>query len=247
MAFRTRPATGPGSTFRRNDVRQYDDLADEWWRPAGSFAMLHWIAAARAALIPPATREGAVLVDLGCGAGLLAPHVADKGYRHVGVDLVASALRQAADHGVRPVRGDVLAVPLPDGCADVVSAGELLEHVTDLRGAVAEACRLLRPGGLLVLDTLAATALCRFVAVTLAERVPGGAPRGIHDPALFVDPRELTMLCARGGVALSVRGMRPAATQFARWLVTRRGVVRMVPTFSTAILYQGRGRKGPTP
>jgi len=33
----------------RNDVRQYDDLADQWWADRGAFAMLHWIAAARAA------------------------------------------------------------------------------------------------------------------------------------------------------------------------------------------------------
>ncbi len=72
----------------RNDVRQYEELAEEWWRPGGVFAMLHWIARARAALVPPATRDGAVLVDLGCGGGLLAPHVAGLGYRHVGVDLV---------------------------------------------------------------------------------------------------------------------------------------------------------------
>ena len=75
-----------------------------------------------------------------------------------------------------PVRGDVTAVPLADGCADVVVAGEILEHVTDLAGASREACRLLRPGGLLVIDTLAATALARLVAVRLAERLPG-APR----------------------------------------------------------------------
>ena len=227
----------------RNDLGQYDDLVDEWWRPEGVFSMLHWLAAARAALIPPASRDGAVLVDLGCGGGLLAPHVADKGYRHVGVDLVASALRLAARHGVTPVRGDALAVPLADGCADVVSAGELLEHVPDPRRALAEACRLLRPGGLLVLDTIAKTWLARLVAVTIAERVPGGAPRGIHDPALFVPPRLAVDECARHGVRLTVRGIRPHARQFARWAVTRQGTVPMLPTWSTAILYQGYGAK----
>ena len=58
----------PGSRAR-NDPAQYDDLADEWWRPEGSFAMLQWVAAARAALVPPTVRDDAVLVDLGCGAG----------------------------------------------------------------------------------------------------------------------------------------------------------------------------------
>lgn len=226
-----------------NDVRQYDDLAEHWWDPTGPFAMLHWLAAARGALVPPARRDGAVLVDLGCGAGLLAPHVAGKGYRHVGVDLTASALAQAAAHGVVPVRGDVTAVPLRDGCADVVTAGEILEHVTDLPAAVAQACRLLRPGGLLVLDTLADTALCRLAAITLAERMPGGPPRGIHDPALLVDRAELVRECARNGVRLALRGVRPSARGTARWLVQRRDPVAIVPTFSTAVLFQGVGHK----
>jgi 2-polyprenyl-6-hydroxyphenyl methylase/3-demethylubiquinone-9 3-methyltransferase len=228
----------PTATRQRNDVRQYDDLAAQWWLPDGQFAMLHWLARSRAALIPPPARRNAVLVDLGCGGGLLAPHVS--GYRHIGIDLVESALGQAAAHGVTPVRADVARLPLADGCADVVSAGEILEHVTDLSTVVAEACRVLRPGGTLVLDTLADTALARFVAVTLAERVPS-VPRGLHDPALFVNRRRLVELCALHGVALRLRGCRPAALPLVRWLFRRRGEVPIVPSRSTAILFQGRG------
>jgi 2-polyprenyl-6-hydroxyphenyl methylase/3-demethylubiquinone-9 3-methyltransferase len=230
-------------TLPRNDVRQYELLADEWWRPSGVFAMLHWLAAARADLIPPASRPGAVLVDLGCGAGLLAPHVAGLGYRHIGVDIVARSLGLAREHGVAPVRADVHASPFRDASVDVVSAGEILEHVTDPSTVVSEACRMLRPGGLLVLDTINATWAGRFVAVTLAERVPGLAPPGIHDPRLFVAPPVLVNAAARHGVSLTVRGIRPAALPMARWLVSRRTPVPIVPTRSTAVLYQAWGVK----
>jgi 2-polyprenyl-6-hydroxyphenyl methylase/3-demethylubiquinone-9 3-methyltransferase len=171
--------------------------------------------------------------------------VAGKGYRHVGVDLVTSALERAREHGdVTPVRGDVTRLPLADGCADAVSAGELLEHVTDLPGTVAEMCRILRPGGVVAADTLADTVLSRFLAVTVAERVPGGAPPGIHDPALFVNPKELVALCARHGVSLRTRGFRPQVRGLLRWLVTGSdNVVPMVPTWSKAVLYQAIGTK----
>ncbi|MGI5212991.1 methyltransferase domain-containing protein [Plantactinospora sp. CA-290183] len=253
------PSTAGSRVLPPNDPRQYDELADEWWRPDGAFAMLHWLAEARARLVPPATRPGAVLVDLGCGAGLLAPRVAGRGYRHVGVDLVRSALGQAAAHGVWPVNGDVTAVPLADGCADVVAAGEVLEHVPQWQAVVAEAARLLRPGGTLVLDTLNATALSRLLAVRVAELFRG-VPRGIHDPRLFVDSGALVRECARHGITLRVRGIRPEVRGTARWLVRRargrtgdpvgRGTAvpdpaapRIVPTWSAAVLYQGWGTR----
>ena len=131
----------------RNDVGQYVDLRDEWWRPRGAFAMLHWIAAARARLVPTATRPGSVLVDLGCGAGVLAPHVAHLGHRHIGVDLVPESAEMARERGVTVIVGDVHAIPLDDACADVVVAGEVLEHVPDLTRTVAESTRSPLRGG----------------------------------------------------------------------------------------------------
>ncbi|MCM4077354.1 methyltransferase domain-containing protein [Paractinoplanes hotanensis] len=231
----------------RNDPRQYDDLAGEWWRRGGHFELLHWLAEARAQLIPPAPSAGALLVDAGCGGGLLAPHVAGKGYRHVGVDLRSSGLRHAAARGMTAVRGDVTALPLATGSAEVVAAGEILEHVTDLPGTVAELCRVLKPGGLLVVDTVNDNPLSRFVTVTLGELI-GLAPVGLHDPALFVDPRRLTAECASHGVRLKVRGARPSVPGLIRWLGPRprpdsRPLGRIVPTRSTAVLYQGSGRK----
>jgi 2-polyprenyl-6-hydroxyphenyl methylase/3-demethylubiquinone-9 3-methyltransferase len=235
------------SLLPRNDPRQYDELADEWWRPGGGFELLHWLAEARGALVPPAEHPAAILVDAGCGGGLLAPHIDRLGYRHIGVDLRRSGLEQSAARGVTAVTGDVTALPLADGTADVVVAGEILEHVTDLPAAVAELCRVLRPGGLLVLDTVNDTRLGRFVTVTLGERFKA-APMGIHDPELFVDPGELTTECAKHGVRLRVRGLRPSVAGLIRWLFlpTRAGtgpLGRMIPTRSTAVVYQGMGRK----
>jgi 2-polyprenyl-6-hydroxyphenyl methylase/3-demethylubiquinone-9 3-methyltransferase len=174
---------------------------------------------------------------------LLAPHVAGLGYRLVGVDLTRSALVQAAEHGVTAVQGDAAVLPLADGCADVVCAGEILEHVVDLRGAVREACRVLRPGGVLVIDTIAATFLARMLVVTVAERIPGAAPPGLHDPALFVDRHLLVSECARHGVRLQLNGLRPSVWSLLRWLRRRPGAARMVRTWSTAVLFQAQGTK----
>lgn len=227
----------------RNDPAQYDDLADHWWDERGRFAMLHWIAEARAGLVPPAVRDGALLLDLACGGGLLAPHLAGKGYRHVGLDLSSTALRTAREHGVVPVRGDVLRLPFGDEVADVVVAGEILEHVIDLPRAVAEACRVLRPGGTLVVDTIAATWWGRFSSITVGERIPAGPPPRLHDADLFVDRGVLRREAARAGVRLTLAGLRPSARDYLGWLGGRRATVRMLPTRSTAGLFQAVGTK----
>jgi 2-polyprenyl-6-hydroxyphenyl methylase/3-demethylubiquinone-9 3-methyltransferase len=227
---------------KRNDLAQYDELADRWWDPRGPFCMLHWLAASRAEHIPPAPRPDAVLVDLACGAGLMAPHVQRLGYRHVGVDLTASALDLAGAHGVVPVRASVLAVPLADGCADVVVAGEVLEHVDDDVAVLAECARLLRPGGTLVIDAVAATRLADLIVVRIVELIRG-APRGIHDPALFVDRRRLLAAAERLGLELRLVGLRPSLRDVLAWRRRRRRLVRMVPIRTTAVLFAGYGRK----
>ena len=238
---------GPGAMIAgkrpRNDPGQYDDLADEWWQPRGPFAMLHWLAAARAEHIPPAPSPDAVLVDLACGGGLMAPHVAPLGYRHVGVDVNLRGLQVAREHGVTVVRGSVLAVPLADGCADVVLAGEILEHVEDDVGVLEECARLLRPGGMLVIDTIADTWLADLIAVRIVERIPGGAPPGIHDPNLFVDRRRLLAAASRLGLDLRLTGLRPSVRDLVRWRTGRREGVRMKPIRLTPVLFAGYGRK----
>ena len=226
----------------RNDVGQYDDLVGEWERPNGKFAALHWLAASRRELIPDPPRSGEVLVDIGCGGGLLASGDAIS-YFHVGVDVVDSALRTASLRGLVPVCANVCVLPLMTGCATAVVAGEILEHVVDLQGVVAEICRVLRPGGTVVIDTIADTRRARFALVTVAEHLPGGPPRRIHDPKLFVDVQRLCRLFRSHGVDLIVWGLRPSVRDYVCFLVDRRRLVRMVRTRSVALVFQGIGRK----
>ena len=49
--------------------------------------------------------------------------------------------------------GDATCLPLPDGCADVVTLFDVAEHIPDDATAVREALRVLRPGGSLLLTT----------------------------------------------------------------------------------------------
>ncbi|GAA3617202.1 bifunctional 2-polyprenyl-6-hydroxyphenol methylase/3-demethylubiquinol 3-O-methyltransferase UbiG [Kineosporia mesophila] len=230
----------------RNDPAQYDDLTDEWWRPHGRFAALHWLARSRAGLIPDPPREGAPLLDIACGAGLLQPHLTGRlsGWAHTGIDLSLLSLRQARVRGVRVLAADATRLPFADHTFECVVAGEVLEHLTDLPAAVAEISRVLAPGGTLVVDTLNDTLLCRVALVRIAERLPGGPPPGIHDPDLLVPPERLGELLARHGVRLRPpTGLRPAVGEYLAWLTRRRDDVTMLPTRSVATVYQATAIK----
>jgi 2-polyprenyl-6-hydroxyphenyl methylase/3-demethylubiquinone-9 3-methyltransferase len=230
----------------RNDPAQYDDLTDEWWPPYGRFAALHWLARVRAAKIPVPPFSGAPLLDVACGAGLLAPHLTGplRGWRHMGVDLSQLSLRQARDHAVTPVVADALHLPYADDSLHCVVAGEVLEHLDDLEGACAELARVLAPGGTLVVDTIASTLFARIALVQIAEHVPGGPPNGIHRPDLFVDPGRLRRLLAAGGVRITeLQGLRPSVIDYVGWVFRWTPMVRMLPIRSTAGVYQAIGVK----
>jgi SAM-dependent methyltransferase len=96
-----------------------------------------------------------VVVDVGCGDGSLVRHLARRGAHVVGVEVGAEPLARARAHDPvadeRYEQAGAQALPLDDGAADVVVFANSLHHVPGalLDTALAEAARVLRPGGLL--------------------------------------------------------------------------------------------------
>jgi SAM-dependent methyltransferase len=101
-----------------------------------------------------------VVVDLGCGSGILARIVTEAGYDVVGVDLSEDMLRLAAVHapGATLVQGRVIDFDVP-ACVAVAAVGECLNYAFDERTCLAEVAGLfarvheaLEPGGVLLFD-----------------------------------------------------------------------------------------------
>lgn len=87
------------------------------------------------------------IVDIGCGTGATADALRRFG-KVVGVDFSSLALSLCKRRDLNSVvQGRAEALPLPDACADVLVATDILEHLDDDLAALAEFLRVLKPGG----------------------------------------------------------------------------------------------------
>jgi ubiquinone/menaquinone biosynthesis C-methylase UbiE len=99
------------------------------------------------------------VADVGCGAGTQCRLWAERGHQVFGADinqaLIVLARQRAAEAGlaISFEVASATALPWPDRSMDLCIVPELLEHVADWRGCLAEFVRVLRPGGALYLST----------------------------------------------------------------------------------------------
>jgi len=180
------------------------------------------------------------VLDLGCGGGLTAACLVQRGATVVGVDLSRASLYVASCHTRGHSHPEAVfacgraeSLPLADASFAIVWCTDVLEHLTDLRIAITQITRVLKPGGLFLYDTINRTWLSRALVIWFWEYLAGLAPRGTHDWRLFIRPQELRCLLTQHSMQFgAIRGMLPV------WLSPRQGWCFRLVRY-TGILYLG--------
>jgi 2-polyprenyl-6-hydroxyphenyl methylase/3-demethylubiquinone-9 3-methyltransferase len=199
------------------ELAKFSELAHRWWDPESEFRPLHQINPLRLDWIKRlCPLQGCVVLDVGCGGGILSDSMARQGAQVTGIDLSSKALKVAQLHALeagtpnvqyREISAEEMAAQQP-ATFDVVTCMEMLEHVPDPASVVRACAALVKPGGWVFFSTLNRNPKSFLFAIVGAEYLLNLLPRGTHEYAKMIRPSELARYTREAGLELQqTRGM----------------------------------------
>jgi len=192
------------------EIAKFEELASRWWDRDSEFKPLHEINPLRANFIDQHSPvAGKHLVDVGCGGGILAEAMAQRGATVTGIDMGEAPLGVARIHqletGVKVeyllATAEQLAEKQP-AHFDIVCCLEMLEHVPDPAAVIKACAEMCKAGGDLYFSTINRNPKSYLFAVVAAEHILNLLPRGTHDYGKFIKPSELGRWIRDAGLEL---------------------------------------------
>ena len=221
------------------ELNKFSELAHKWWDKTSEFKPLHDINPLRLNYIDKAVSlNGKIVLDVGCGGGILSESMAQIGAKVSGIDLGEKALKVAQLHSLESgvtvdyqlLSVEKLAEQKP-ASFDVVTCLEMLEHVPDPASIIAACAKLVKPGGKVFFSTINRNPKAYLFAVIGAEYVLNMLPRGTHDYTKFIKPSELASWMRLAGLELEHQiGMSYNPITQHYWLSTDVSVNYMMQT-----------------
>jgi SAM-dependent methyltransferase len=162
-------------------------------------------------------QEGGTLLDIGCNIGLFLTVAREEGFSVVGVELNRACAEYARTTFKIEVFSDVVEkVGFPSHGFDVVTLFDVLEHVPDIETFLAEVRRILKPGGLLVVQSPNLHSL--MASLTKGEWVWLSPPDHIY----HFTPSSLSRLLESNGFAVRMLRTWEPAREFADNVIVAR-------------------------
>ncbi|MCR9103764.1 MAG: bifunctional 2-polyprenyl-6-hydroxyphenol methylase/3-demethylubiquinol 3-O-methyltransferase UbiG [Gammaproteobacteria bacterium] len=199
-----------GANVDPAEIAKFEELASRWWDRNSEFKPLHDINPLRANFIDEHSPvAGRTLLDVGCGGGILAESMAQRGATVTGIDMGEAPLAVARLHLLESgVDVDYLQSTAEDlaaahpGHFDIVCCLEMLEHVPEPDKVIAACAELTQPGGSLYFSTINRNPKAYAFAIIGAEHILQLLPVGTHEYDKFIKPSELAGWIRAAGLAL---------------------------------------------
>lgn len=203
------------------DVEFLSNLAGDWWDPRGSCKALHLmnqvsVPLVRNGLLPSKQLKswrsprisdelnGFMILDVGCGAGLLSEALGKLGAEVVGIDpsevLIATAKQHFSDSDHNNLNVKYYCELIEDhvmknaGKYDAVVTNGVIEHVIDPKVFLESCVKALKPGGSIFITTFNKTWIAWFCAIILGEFVFGLIPKHSHKYDQFISPKAVSKI-----------------------------------------------------
>ena len=204
------------SSVDPTEVAHFDALASTWWDPHGSSRLLHlmnplrhdFIASCLSSQPTPAPSANALrYLDVGCGGGIFAESAARLAHTAsvTAIDPSSAVLAIARKHARQDpalrrngklvyLDRSIEQLPMPQSKEDqfdILTLFEVIEHVAQPAPFLAACLPFVKPGGWLVLSTIARTWMSWLTTKLVAEDLARIVPRGTHDWERYINEEEL--------------------------------------------------------
>ncbi len=183
------------------EIEKFEALASRWWDKNSEFKPLHEINPLRLDYIDRRSKglKDKKVIDVGCGGGILAESMAQRGASVTGIDMGEAPLQVARLHqhesGVDIDYQQITAEEMAEqhaGEFDVVTCMEMLEHVPNPASVIQACAKLVKPGGAVFFSTINRNPKSYLLAIVGAEYLLRMLPKGTHHYDKFIKPSELT-------------------------------------------------------
>ncbi|OEY86647.1 multifunctional ribose 5-phosphate isomerase B/3-demethylubiquinone-9 3-methyltransferase/2-octaprenyl-6-hydroxy phenol methylase [Wolbachia pipientis] len=201
-------------TYNESEISKFAKIADDWWNQNGKFKMLHMINPIRGSYIIEKIKEfkqcdlkEILLLDVGCGGGILSEMTTRVGINTVGIDICEKNIKIAQSHAEKMgLNIEYIHTSIEqfndNKKYDIILLMEIVEHVDNLDFFVSRTLELLKPEGLVFISTINRTIKSFLLAIIGAEYILNWVPRGTHNWKKFLKPSEIANLFRQNNIML---------------------------------------------